>query len=428
MDDNTKNRTCLAVVGMGYVGLPLASAFADSGFHVIGLDVQEAKVDHINSGKTVTPDVPDAKVQELVKAGTLEATTDFARIEEAQVVSICVPTPLGKSKDPDISYIVDACDSILPHVQPGTVIVLESTTYPGTTREVIQPKFEEAGFTIGKDLYLAFSPERVDPGNETWHIQNTPKVLGGITKACTDRAYEFYAQGIETVVRMESADSAEMVKLLENTFRSINIGLVNELAMVCNKLGLNAWEIIDAAATKPFGYMPFRPGPGLGGHCIPIDPLYLSWKMRTLNYKVRFIDLADEVNSQMPEYVVRRCAEVLNAGRKSLNGSQVLVLGVAYKKDVDDVRESPALDLIEGLQKSGAEVSFHDPHVASFRVQAEELEGLSLERACEGGFDLIVIATDHGATDYAMFAGLGIPILDTRNALAGRSEPHIHRL
>ncbi len=420
--------TVQAVIGLGYVGVPLAVAFAESGFKVIGVDVSEEKAKVLNQGTSITPDVSDERVQALVAEGRLEATTDFSRVSEADLISICVPTPLSKSKDPDISYIVSACDAIVPHVKEGAVVVLESTTYPGTTREIILPRFEKRGFKVGENLFLAFSPERVDPGNETWNIRNTPKVVGGLTKECGRRAAELYGRALETIIPVQSAESAEMVKLLENTFRAINIGLVNELAMVCSRLGLNAWEIIDAAASKPFGFMAFRPGPGLGGHCIPIDPLYLSWKMRMLDYRVRFIDLADEVNSFMPEYVVRRCGEILNEYEKSVKGSRVLLMGVAYKKDIDDVRESPALDLYEKLVHLGARVVYHDPYVKSFNFRGETTEGISWDQVCREDFDLILIATDHSRTDYATLAKRGIPVLDTRNALKGFEGEHLYTL
>ncbi|MEZ5989666.1 MAG: nucleotide sugar dehydrogenase [Planctomycetota bacterium] len=418
----------VAVVGLGYVGLPLAVAFADAGFRVLGLDVDPVKCARINDGCSVTPDVPDDVVAGHVQAGRLRATPDFAEVADAALISICVPTPLSKSKDPDISYIVRATEDLLPHVRPGTVVVLESTTYPGTTREILLDRFEQAGLVVGRDVYLAFSPERVDPGNETWTIRNTPKVLGGLTEECGRRAEAFYARAIGTIVRVSCAETAEMAKLLENTFRAINIGLVNELAMVCGKLGLDVWEVIDAAATKPFGFMPFRPGPGLGGHCIPIDPLYLSWKMRLLDYKVRFIDLADEVNSGMPAYVVARAQALLNDHGKAVNGSRVLLLGVAYKADIDDVRESPALDLWQMLGALGADLSYHDPHVPGFTLGEETVKGLSAEEALAGTFDLILIATGHAIVDHGRFADLGVPVLDTRNVLPGRRDAHVHRL
>ncbi len=343
-------------------------------------------------------------------------------------MSICVPTPLSKSKDPDISYIVEACDQIVPHVKKGAVVVLESTTYPGTTREIIVPRFEQAGFVVGRDLFLAFSPERVDPGNSRWGIKNTPKVVGGVTEECGRRAAALYRKAIDSIVLVSSSDAAEMVKLLENTFRAINIGLVNELAMVCNRLGLDVWEIIEAAATKPFGFMPFRPGPGLGGHCIPIDPLYLSWKMRTMNYRVRFIDLADEVNSSMPDYVVERAVRILNDAGKPVRGSRVLLLGIAYKADIDDVRESPALDLWEKLAGLGAEVLYHDPMVPEFEFQGDLRESLPFAEIRSAAFDLILLVTAHSDVDYAALVDLGVPILDTRNALAAHQAPHVHGL
>ena len=424
----TDQNDCLAVVGLGYVGLPLATVFANAGVRVIGLDVAQGKVDRIMSGRSVTPDVEDADVARLVQAGMLEATTDFSKVAEAGLVSICVPTPLRKSRDPDISYIVSACESLVPHVQKGTAVVLESTTYPGTTREIILPRFEEAGFRLGEDLYLSFSPERIDPGNAKWNIKNTPKVVGGLTAACGEKARAFYARALDDVIVVRDAETAEMCKLLENTFRSVNIGLVNELAMVCNRLGISAFEVIEAAATKPFGFMPFRPGPGLGGHCLPIDPLYLSWKMRMLDYKVRFIDLADEVNSSMPAYVVQRAQDILNDEAKALKGSKVLVLGLAYKRDVDDVRESPALDLFDEFAKKGASVVYHDPWVPSYRHAGAEIQGLDVDAAMSVDIDLIVVATDHSNVDYAAFAARGVPVLDTRNALGSDTPSNVHQL
>lgn len=418
----------VAIIGLGYVGLPLAAAFAEAGLQVVGIDVSPDKVDTIESGRSVTPDVEHETVARYVESGLLSATTDFGAVADCDLISICVPTPLGKSKDPDISYIVSACDALVPHVSKGTTVVLESTTYPGTTREIILPRFLDAGFEIGTDLFLAFSPERIDPGNPTWHVQNTPKVVGGLTPACTEKASAFYARALATIVPVRDAETAELSKLLENTFRSVNIGLVNELAIACRRLGISAFDVIDAAATKPFGFMPFRPGPGLGGHCLPIDPLYLSWKMRTLDYKVRFIDLADEVNSSMPGYVVARCAEVLNEASKSVKGSRVLLLGLAYKRDIDDVRESPALDVLDELQKRGAVVSYHDPYVPEYAVQGEPLTSVDGAAAMRDAFDLMVITTDHQSFDYEAFVARGIPILDTRNALGRRPEAHVHSI
>ena len=418
----------IAIIGLGYVGLPLAAAFADSGIEVVGIDVSEDKVATIRSGRSVTPDVPHDVVQKHVAAGRLSATTDFAAVADVRMISICVPTPLGKGKDPGISYIVKGTEAPVPPVAKGTTLVLESTTYPGTTREIIQPRFEEQGFVIGKDLFLAFSPERIDPGNPKWNVKNTPKVVGGLTDECTQRASAFYARALEHIVPVRDAETAELAKLLENTFRSINIGLVNELAIACRRLGISVFDVIDAAATKPFGFMPFRPGPGLGGHCLPIDPLYLSWKMRTLDYKVRFIELADEINSSMPDYVVARCAEVLNQDSKSVKGSHVLLLGIAYKKDIDDMRESPALDVYDELRRRGAKVSFFDPHVPSFRFEGSVIASVDGGAALDVAYDLMVITTDHTAFEYERFVARGIPILDTRNALGRRSEDHVHSL
>ncbi len=428
MDGMSADGRRMAVLGLGYVGLPLATVFAEAGFRVLGLDIDPSKVDRINRGLSVTLDVKDETVSSLISEGLLEASCEFERVGEAELVSICVPTPLSKSKDPDISYIVKALEDIVPHVSRGTVLVLESTTYPGTTRDIILPRFRERGFEVGKDLFLAFSPERVDPGNPEWGIKNTPKVLGGVTEECGNRAAELYGLALDRIVKVSCAEAAEMVKLLENTFRAINIGLVNELAMVCNRLNLDVWEIIDAAATKPFGFMPFKPGPGLGGHCIPIDPLYLSWKMRTLDYRVRFIDLADEVNSAMPQYVVERATAILNDQAKPVRGSRILILGMAYKPDIDDVRESPALDLWDRLDELGARLFYHDPFVRNFRHGKRVVEGLSFEETMDRDFDLALIVTDHRGVDYEALASRGFPILDTRNVFGNRGLPHVHGL
>src|SRR5580704_16936665 len=363
-----KDRSAVVgVVGLGYVGLPLAVEFGKAGFKVIGYDVSKRVIDLLMSGKSHIQDVPSAEVAALVKSGAFVATAEPARLAEVDAVSIAVPTPLVKTRDPDMSFVDKATDTLSAHCRPGTLVVLESTTYPGTTRELVQPKFERRGLTVGKDIFLAFSPERVDPGNPKYNTKNTPKVVGGITPACLAVASALYAQCIDTVVPVSSPEAAELVKLLENTFRSVNIGLVNEMAIVCDRLGVNVWEVIDAAATKPFGFMRFTPGPGIGGHCIPLDPHYLAWKMRTLNYKTRFIDLAGEINSQMPAYVVEKVAHGLNAMKKPVNGSRALVLGVAYKRDIDDVRESPALDVIRLLEEQGVTVAYHDPFIPKFR-------------------------------------------------------------
>jgi UDP-N-acetyl-D-glucosamine dehydrogenase len=406
----------VAVVGLGYVGLPLAVEFAKAGFTVIGYDVSQRVVDLLNEGKSHIQDVPASEVAALVKAKKFVATTDDARLAEADAISIAVPTPLGKTRDPDMSYVQAAASTVAKHAHTGLLVVLESTTYPGTTREVIQPAFTARGCVVGEDVFLAFSPERVDPGNPTYHTRNTPKVVGGITPACTDVAVALYESCIDTVVRVSSTETAELVKLLENTFRSVNIGMVNEMAIVCDKLGVDVWEVIDAAATKPFGYMKFTPGPGIGGHCIPLDPHYLAWKMRSLNYKTRFIDLAGEVNTAMPSFVVTKVARALNEDRKAVNGSRVLVIGVAYKKDIDDVRESPALDVMRLLEQDGAEVVFHDPYVQTIREDGHVVNGVKLTDAEIEKADVVVIVTDHKVIDYQRLVDHATLIVDTRNA------------
>jgi len=410
---------CIGVVGLGYVGLPLALEFAKAGFHVIGYDVSERVVNALMAGESHIQDVSSAELAGLVESGMFEATADESRLREMNAVSIAVPTPLAKTRDPDMAYVIAAADAIARNCHPGLLIVLESTTYPGTTRELMQPKLEAAGLTVGKDVFLAFSPERVDPGNPIWNTKNTPKVVGGITPACTELASALYASCLESIVPVSSTETAELVKLLENTFRSVNIGLVNEMQIVCDKLGVNVWEVIDAAATKPFGFMKFTPGPGIGGHCIPLDPHYLAWKMRTLNYKTRFIDLASEINSEMPALVVQRVAQALNDQRKSVNGSDVLVLGVAYKKDIDDMRESPALDVIRLLEEKGATVRYHDPHVKSFRENGQERRSIELTDAALADADAVVIITDHTALDYQRIMDVAGALVDTRNATAG---------
>jgi len=410
---------CIGVVGLGYVGLPLAIEFAKAGFHVIGYDVSEEVVAELMRGESHIQDVPSADVAEAVRAGRLEATADVTRLRDMDAVSIAVPTPLAKTRDPDMTYVLAAADAIAANCRPGMLIVLESTTYPGTTRDLMQPKLEAAGLTIGEDVFLAFSPERVDPGNAKWNIKNTPKVVGGITAACTEVASALYASCLDTIVPVSSTETAELVKLLENTFRSVNIGLVNEMQIVCEKLGVNVWEVIDAAATKPFGFMKFTPGPGIGGHCIPLDPHYLAWKMRTLNYKTRFIDLASEINSEMPALVVEKVAQALNDQRKAVKGSRILVLGVAYKKDIDDMRESPALDVIRLLEEWGADVVYHDPHIPSFREDGHERLGVPLSDAELARADAVVIITDHSGIDYQRVVDMARLIVDTRNATAG---------
>jgi len=410
----------IAILGLGYVGLPLATVFAEAGFTVTGIDPDERKVDALNRGESYIPDVPTEFVARLVADGLLQATTDFSVIQDSDAVSICVPTPLRKTGDPDLSYILAATDEMAKYVHPGMVVVLESTTYPGTTREILLPKLvEEKGLQIGENFFLAFSPERVDPGREDWTTINTPKVMGGITPACSEVATAWYRGALETVVPVSSTEVAEMAKLLENTFRMINIGLVNELAMMCDRLGVDVWEVIEAAATKPFGFMKFTPGPGLGGHCIPIDPLYLSWKLRGLQYTARFIELASEINGNMPRYVVSKVQDVLNGQSKPLKGSKVLVLGAAYKPDIDDVRESPALDVIGLLRQKGAEVSYHDPYIPELKHDDWDLS--SVPDVWEEVFrtDCVVIITNHRTYDYQKLYDTARLIVDTRNALGG---------
>jgi len=408
-----------AVVGIGYVGLPLCVEMAKAGLFVVGVDLDEKKVNEVNAGRSYIPDVPSEIVAELVGKGLLRATTDLSELGHAGLVSVCVPTPLNKTKDPDVSHVVQVANALRDTLRKGQIVVLESTTYPGFTREVFLPILNESGFEVGKDYHLAFSPERVDPGNERWHTRNTPKIVGGMTPACLAAAKAVYENFVDHVIPVSSTDSAEMVKLLENTFRAVNIGLVNEIALMCRKLGLDTWEVIDAAATKPFGFMRFYPGPGLGGHCIPVDPLYLSWKLRTLNYNARFIELAGQINSGMPEVIAEMVVGALNKDKKAVNGSNVLIVGVAYKRDIDDVRESPALDLIELLSARGAQVRYHDPHVPSLRIGDHELASVALAGAIESA-DLVVIVTDHKTIDWDLVARDSRSVVDTRNALAGK--------
>jgi len=421
----------VAILGLGYVGLPLATIFAEAGFNVIGIEPDSSKVEKLSRGESYIQDVGDEQLGRLVQSGKLQATTDFSVLAEADAVSICVPTPLRKTGDPDLSFILVATDELAKYMHRGVVVVLESTTYPGTTREILLPKLTEAsGLQVGKDFFLAFSPERVDPGRTDWTTYNTPKVIGGITSTCSELASLWYQQALETVVPVSSSESAEMAKLLENTFRMINIGLVNEMAIMCDRLGLDVWEIIDAAATKPFGYMKFTPGPGLGGHCIPIDPLYLSWKLRALNYTARFIELASEINTGMPRYVVTKVQDALNEQMKPLKGSRVLVIGAAYKPDVDDIRESPALDIIGLLRQKGAEVDYHDPFIPEIAHDDWILE--SVPDVIEGASaaDCVVIVTNHTIYDYPRILAEAQLIIDTRNALrdGGRSDSRVVKL
>ena len=416
--DKIQARTArVVVVGVGYVGLPLAVEFAQAGFPVTGMDIDGRKVAMLNAGRSYIPDMPSETLAPLVASGQLSATDDYAVLENADVVSICVPTPLGKSKDPDISYIVTASDNVGRYAHPGMLVVLESTTYPGTTEEIILPRITENGLQVGHDFFLAFSPERVDPGNTVWQTRNTPKVMGGVTPDCLHVATALYGHAVDQLIPVSSTQAAEMVKLLENTFRAVNIALVNEMAIMCDKLEVDVWEVIDAAATKPFGFMPFYPGPGVGGHCIPLDPHYLSWKLKTLNYNARFIELAGEINSHMPDYVVGKVVDALNDDRKPVKGSRVLVLGVTYKPDVDDVRESPALDVIHLLQAKGAVVSYHDPYIPSLADEGVDLETVDLAGTLPD-VDCVVIITNHSDYDWAQIAGETPLVVDTRRAMS----------
>ena len=414
-----KKEARMAVLGLGYVGLPLAVVFAEAGFDVIGIDPDASKIEALNKGESYIPDIKTEVVAKLVKSGKIKATTDFSAIKDVDAVSICVPTPLKKTGDPDMSFIDAATTDLAKYVHKGMVVVLESTTYPGTTREFILPMLtEKNGLTVGEDLFLSFSPERVDPGREDWTTINTPKVLGGITEACTEVACAWYSGAIETVVPVSSTETAEMSKLLENTFRMINIGLVNELAIMCDRLDVDVWEVIEAAATKPFGFMKFTPGPGLGGHCIPIDPLYLSWKLKSVDYNARFIELASEINTGMPRYVVQKVQDALNAHKKPINGSKILVLGAAYKPDVNDLRESPALDIIALLTDKNAQVSYHDPYCPSLKTHTDDImESVPDMLSAVAEADCVVIITDHSEYEYEQILEKAQLIVDTRNAL-----------
>jgi UDP-N-acetyl-D-glucosamine dehydrogenase len=403
------------IVGLGYVGLPLAVELAQAGYRVLGFDLNPDVVEGLNAGRSHVKDVTDAQLQKQCER--FSATTDMSRLSEPDAISICVPTPLSKFKDPDVSFIVAATEAVKKRLRRGQAIILESTTYPGTTREIMLPALESTGLTVGQDFFLAFSPERVDPGNSSYGTRNTPKVVGGITADCRRVAVALYQPAIDTLVPVSTTEAAELVKLLENTFRSVNIGLVNEMAIVCDKLGVDVWEVIDAAATKPFGFMKFLPGPGLGGHCIPIDPHYLAWKMRGLNYKTRFIDLAGELNTEMPLFWVRKVAEALNEQGKAVKGATVLVLGVAYKRDIDDIRESPALDIIRLLEGQGARVAYSDPHVPCFSENGHEYRSVPLTQQSVGAADCVMIVTDHSDFDYRMVARHARLVVDTRNAM-----------
>jgi UDP-N-acetyl-D-glucosamine dehydrogenase len=418
-------RARAGVVGLGYVGLPLAVELGKAGFHTTGIDLDDRKIQAVNQGESYIPDVSSADVRSLRQARKLDATTDFSIVRELDTINICVPTPLRKTKDPDMSYIVSAVEGIAKHLHPGMLIVLESTTYPGTTDEVVQPMLEAGGLKAGVDFFLAFSPERVDPGNPTFQTHNVPKVVGGFSPTCASLAGELYGSAIQTIVPVSSTRVAEMVKLLENTFRAVNIGLVNELALMCDRMNIDVWEVVDAAKTKPFGFMPFYPGPGLGGHCIPIDPFYLSWKAKQTGFDPRFIELAGHINAGMPHYVVDKVAEALNTRRKAVNGSSILVAGVAYKKDIDDMRESPAMDVMGLLLARGAKISYADPWVPEVHGRewsgGYDLRAVDMTRGSIAQYDCVVIVTDHKAFDYRALLDEADLIVDTRNAI---KEPH----
>jgi UDP-N-acetyl-D-glucosamine dehydrogenase len=427
LEEKIRARTArVGIVGLGYVGLPLAVEFAKAGFTVTGIDVSDHKTGRVNDGESYVGDIASSTLGPLVQAGKLRATTDFSVVEDLDTINICVPTPLRKTKDPDMSFIVSSCQEIAKHFGAGKLVILESTTYPGTTDEVVLPMLSQSGLRVGEDFFLCFSPERVDPGNPRYQTSNIPKVVGGVTAACTEMGRLFYSQALQTVVPVSSTQVAEMVKLLENTFRMINIGLVNEIALMCDRIGINVWEVIDAAATKPFGFMPFYPGPGLGGHCIPIDPFYLSWKTKQAGIEARFIELAGYINGQMPHFVVDKVQNALNDAGKPVKGSRIHVMGVAYKRDIDDMRESPALDVMMLLQKRGARLSYTDPHVPVLKLDGLNLESSPETAAAEA--DCAVIVTDHTAFDYPGLVGRASLIVDTRNALKRFNAPHIVRL
>ena len=408
----------VGVVGLGYVGLPLSVEIARSGLRAVGFDVDPEVVDGINQGASHIEDVTGEELTEVLATGRLEATTDMARLAECDAISISVPTPLSKTQDPDVSFVIAASEAVAAALRPGQLVVLESTTYPGTTREVLLPALEGTGLAVGEDFFLCFSPERVDPGNQVWKTKNTPKVIGGVTPECTEAGLAVYERFIDTMVEVSSTEAAEMVKILENTFRAVNIAMVNEVALIADRLDVDVWEVIEAAATKPFGFMKFTPGPGLGGHCIPVDPHYLAWKMRTLDYRTRFIELASEINAEMPEFVVGKVRSALNARKKAVNGARILVLGVAYKRDVNDVRESPALDIIGLLAADGAEVNYHDPFVPDLAEDGANLSSVALTDQALTEADAVVIVTDHTDVDYARVLERAVVVVDARHVTA----------
>ncbi len=416
----------IAVAGLGYVGLPLAVEFAEAGFKVLGLDVDCEKIAQIKAGASYINEISSERIGRLTQSGMLRVTSDYEDLRGVDAISICVPTPLRKTRDPDMSYIIQATKSIARIRQPGMLIVLESTTYPGTTEEIIVPEIAGDDLTVGEDVFVAYSPERIDPGNQTYAVRNTPKVVGGITPSCAEAATALYSAAVDTIIEVSSPTAAEMVKLLENTFRAVNIGLVNEMALMCDKLDVDVWEVIEAAATKPFGYMPFFPGPGLGGHCIPVDPHYLSWKLKTLNYNARFIELASEINTSMPYFVVEKVTEALNNQQRSVRGSQIVILGVAYKRDVDDVRESPALDIISLLRQRGALVRYHDPHVPVIGLKNEQqMRSENYSVSLLQTADCVVVVTDHTAFDWREIAVVSRSIVDTRHVIDGHDGERI---
>ena len=419
----------IGIIGLGYVGLPLAIEFVNAGYEVIGIDVNESKINSINSGKNYIKDVDDDILKNAVKQGLFRATNDFSIVKGLDAISICVPTPLNKEKNPDISFIVSVMDKVKNFIHDDSIIILESTTYPGSTKELILPYIQTDELIPGENICLCFSPERIDPGNKLYNTSNTPKIIGGITEKCSDIGKILYSKIIEDVIVVSSTETAEMVKLLENTFRAINIGLANEVAIMCEKLGVNAWEVIEAAATKPFGFMKFTPGPGLGGHCIPIDPHYLSWKLKTLDYDARFIELASEINTNMPNHIIKLITNALNKNQKSINGSNILVIGVAYKKDIDDVRESPALDILHLLNDSGAKTSYYDPHVEEISIGEEKMKSLSkLDVRTLKGYDLCTILTNHTNIDFENIYKNSNLIIDTRNTFPNKKGDHLKRL